>query len=157
MLLAEVADVIAAYLESRFGHTDFVEDCVQESLMSLHKARHTYDPTRSFRAWMFAIVRHRAIDMLRRRDTYRGVVAADDGNLALAESSVDVAGSAMAAQYFQALPASDRQALTLTKVVGFSMAEAATRLGISEGAMKTRVHRAIRRFKRVIDAEQVDP
>ena len=35
--------------------------------MAIHLARHTYDPSRPFRPWMFAIVRHKTIDILRKQ------------------------------------------------------------------------------------------
>ncbi len=69
-LLNELGDVIEAFLRTRFGRAHFVEDCVQESLLALHRARHSYDTGRPFRPWMFAVVRHKTIDVLRaRRDT----------------------------------------------------------------------------------------
>ena len=67
VLLEELGDVVHAFLASRFGHHDFIEDCVQEALMAIHLARHTYDPSRPFRPWMFAIVRHKTIDILRKQ------------------------------------------------------------------------------------------
>jgi len=65
ILLSEISDVVGRYLVSRFGQHEFIENCVQEVLMSVHKARHTYDARRAFRPWLFAIVRHKAIDALR--------------------------------------------------------------------------------------------
>jgi RNA polymerase sigma-70 factor, ECF subfamily len=46
-----------------------------------------------------------------------------------------------------------REALTLTKIIGLSNAEAAARLCISEGAVKVRVHRAIGRLRRLLEAD----
>ncbi len=46
---------------------DRVDDVVQDVLLTLHRARSTYDPNRSFMGWLGAIARHRAIDDLRRR------------------------------------------------------------------------------------------
>ncbi len=51
-LMAELASTIEGYLRSRCRSdcaSDFYEDCVQESLIAIHRARHTYDPRRSFR------------------------------------------------------------------------------------------------------------
>ena len=42
-----------------------VEDVVQEALITVHKARHTYDPARPFGPWFYAIVHSRLIDVLR--------------------------------------------------------------------------------------------
>ena len=68
-LLTELTDVIYNFLRSRFGNHHFIEDCVQETLIAIHQARHTYDRHRPFRPWLFAIVRHKAIDTLRKQRT----------------------------------------------------------------------------------------
>jgi hypothetical protein len=47
--------------------SDFVDDVVQETLLTIHQARRTYDPSRSFTAWLRTIAQRRAIDGLRRR------------------------------------------------------------------------------------------
>ena len=64
-LLNELTGALTAYLQAQFGQFDLVEDCVQECLIAVHKARHTYDPERPFRPWLFTIARHRTIDVLR--------------------------------------------------------------------------------------------
>ena len=46
-----------------------------------------------------------------------------------------------------------REALTLTKINGLTIAEAATQLSISESALKVRVHRAIARLRRLVEAD----
>jgi DNA-directed RNA polymerase specialized sigma24 family protein len=44
--------------------------------------------------------------------------------------------------------------LTLTKVIGYSLTEAAERTGISETAMKSRVRRAIRAAALLLNEER---
>src|SRR6202021_2688081 len=44
----------------------FIDDVVQETLLTIHQARQTYDPSRSFTAWLRTIAQRRAIDGLRR-------------------------------------------------------------------------------------------
>ncbi len=44
-----------------------------------------------------------------------------------------------------------REALVLTKIEGHSIQEAARRAGISATAMKTRVHRGLRKLRRLLD------
>ena len=46
--------------------TDYVEDVVQDVLLTIHRARRTYNPNRSFTAWLRTIAERRAIDLLRR-------------------------------------------------------------------------------------------
>ena len=89
-ILAELGNVIAAFLRAQFGDLELIEDCVQECLLAVHQARHTYDPARRFRPWLFAIVRHKAIDMLRARRAYGAMLDA----AAITETSTRLRSSA---------------------------------------------------------------
>jgi RNA polymerase sigma-70 factor, ECF subfamily len=154
-LLQELSDVIFRYLLRRFGHHHFIEDCVQESLVAIHQARHTYDQRRPFRPWLFAIVRHKAIDTLRKQRSHE---RSDDHQfLQSQEDHVPATGNLeenMERDYLiNSLPLPHREAITLTKLNGFSTAEAAAHLRISEGALKVRIHRGINRLKRLIEAD----
>lgn len=148
-LLIELGTAIERYVRARFGGSSIVEDCVQECLLAVHQARHTYDSARPFRPWLFTIVRHRVIDVLRRRSSH-------EAHSALETATADVDGSpmeqAIAQQAFTGLRADHKQVLVLTKIFGLTMMEAAAQLGISEGAMKVRVHRAVRAAKRHIES-----
>lgn len=153
-LLEEIGPVMQRYLERRFGRHDFIEDCVQECLLSIHRARESYDPRRGFRAWMFAIVRHKAIDLLRRRGTRerhetRADEAVEQARAAIPEPTVALE----AGRLLTALDPKQREAVVLTKLEGRSFAEAASRLGVSPGAVKTRVHRGLRRMRALLAEE----
>ena len=50
---------------------DLIDDVVQETLLTVHRARQTYDPNRSFTAWLRTIAQRRAIDGLRRTGRMR--------------------------------------------------------------------------------------
>jgi len=151
-LLRELARVIEAYVRNRFGALSFTEDCVQECLIAIHAARHTYDPRRPFRPWLFTIVRNKTVDMLRR--SYAGeraqVEPIDDRLPAEERDPVD---ALTAGEILTRLQPQFRNALTLTKIYGYSLAEAAERSGISESAMKSRVSRAVRAAGQLLDRE----
>jgi RNA polymerase sigma-70 factor (ECF subfamily) len=152
-LLSELGSVIEAYLRSRFGPLSIIEDCVQECLLSIHRARHTYDSARPFRPWLFAIVRNRTIDMLRRS----AVGERSSNELLHSElASVDHGPEAgvIGGELLEGLKPELRDALTLTKIFGYSIHEAAKHRGISETAMKSRVSRAIRAAASLLDAER---
>jgi DNA-directed RNA polymerase specialized sigma24 family protein len=51
---------------------DGIDDVVQETLLTVHRARQTYDPNRPFSAWLRTIAQRRAIDAIRRRGYKRG-------------------------------------------------------------------------------------
>lgn len=156
LLLGEISNVIHRYLCSRFGHHHFVEDCVQDTLIAIHQARHTYDSHRLFRPWMFAIVRHKAIDTLRRQKSHHNTVEAQR-EAALVNSQMTESDrperSLAQGQLIEALSPKYREAIVLTKINGLSTAEAAAKLRITEGALKVRVHRAIGRLKRLVQAD----
>ena len=48
-----------------------------------------------------------------------------------------------------------REVLVLTKIIGFSVAETAEKLSISESLVKVRVHRAINKLKKMMEADQL--
>ena len=149
LLMTELGEAIGAYLRSRFGAMDALEDCVQEALLAIHRARHTYDPARPFRPWLFTIVRHRTIDVLRRLPSGRRDV--DPGNEPA--SSGEQHAAIDSARLLERLAPAERQALSLTKLAGYSLAEAGRQCGVSEGAMKVRVHRALKSLKKLLESE----
>lgn len=154
-LLTELSRVIKYYLLSRIGQQHFVDDCVQESLIAIHQARHSYDPRRRFRPWLFAIVRHKAIDTLRRQRSQQQLARQQE--VLQAESQQDpgreIDNNISQGRLMACLSPEHREALTLTKFIGLSNAEAASHLSISEGAVKVRVHRAIGNLTRLMEAD----
>jgi RNA polymerase sigma-70 factor (ECF subfamily) len=157
-LLRELARAISGYLRHRFGELDFAEDCVQDCLIAIHEGRHTFVAGRPFRPWLFAIVRNRTIDLLRRQRAdsgvfARGVNAADLAEMTPAAPPTDLHETVAHGSVLAALQPRHREALFLTKLMGYSIAEAAGHLGISEAAMKVRVHRATRAAIRMLETE----
>ncbi|MBT8041155.1 MAG: sigma-70 family RNA polymerase sigma factor [Gammaproteobacteria bacterium] len=156
-LLGELTDVIQRFLRSRFGNRPVIEDCVQEALIAIHKARHTYNPKRPFRPWLFAIVRNKTIDTLRKQrqrenlaKRYRReqeVLARPSGQVAYPQ---ELAGGPL----FRSLSNQHREVLVLTKIIGFSIAETAEKLHISESAVKVRVHRAVGKLRKMMKEEE---
>lgn len=153
-LLRELAAVIRAHLVRRFGVSGFtdlalLDDCVQESLLAIHQARHSYDPGRPFRPWMLAIVRHRTIDLLRRREP----PAEPLDERSPAGPAQDVSAQIDSGRLLSILSGNLREAVILTKFFGLSTRECAKRLGVSESVVKVRVHRGIRQLRAVWFAE----
>ena len=155
-LLTELTDVIYSFLRSRFGNHHFIEDCVQETLIAIHQARHTYDQRRPFRPWLFAIVRHKAIDILRKQQTRQKITEQYKGQqeiLSQANQQNEAEREIFKGRLLESLSAQHRDVLVLTKFIGFSIAEAAEKLGISESLVKVRIHRAIRKLKQTMEAD----
>jgi len=64
LLLTSLRLWLAAYFTKRV-HYNAVEDLVQDTLLTLHAKRQTFDPHYSFGPWIAAVARHRWIDHLR--------------------------------------------------------------------------------------------
>ena len=65
-LLRDCIPIIKSVARRRGVSADHVDDVVQDALLTVHRARQTYDPSRSFTAWLSVIADRRAIDLLRR-------------------------------------------------------------------------------------------
>ena len=148
--LSESAGFLRAIVARTGIPADQVEDVVQETLISVHAIRHTYDPTRPVRPWLTAIARRRAIDWRRRRNSAAGrEIALDDvGHETFADpaSNRDKDRSEAAAairRWLAELPPGQRQAVELLKLRELSLAEASALSGQSVGALKVATHRAM--------------
>ncbi|HEY8887543.1 MAG TPA: sigma factor, partial [Gallionella sp.] len=64
-ILQETSRFLRPYLAKRLSFTSEVDDLLQEILISIHKARHTYDGNRPYKPWVYAIARFRLQDYLR--------------------------------------------------------------------------------------------
>jgi RNA polymerase sigma-70 factor (ECF subfamily) len=152
-LLTEIARVVERYLRARFGDIDVLEDCVQECLLAVHLARHTYDPRRPFRPWMFTIVRHRTIDVLRQRRTrlrFERSLAREQETVLEREA---LSRLVLGVRVLERLAPGYQEAVALTKYAGYSTAEAAAWLGVSEPALKARLHRGLLAIRRQLEEE----
>jgi RNA polymerase sigma-70 factor (ECF subfamily) len=158
-LMSDLGRASESFLRWRFGSaggSDFVEECVQEALLAVHRARHTYNPRRPLRPWFFTIVRHKAIDLLRRQRVRRTDDSMPGEDVeAVGVPALEPFRQLDAARLLDGLEAKYREALFLTKFDGYTIQEAADRAGISATAMKTRVHRAVRAVQKRLRTEDL--
>ena len=146
-LFADIGPLITLFVRRRVFDQAEVDDVCQEALLAVFKSRHTYQPARPFEPWLFAIVRN-VIAAYFQRNRQRGRWQAPTSEIpetwAEDESSLGVE----LRDGLNQLSANQLEALKLTKLSGFSIAEAAQRAGTSVGSMKVRVHRAYESLKR---------
>jgi RNA polymerase sigma-70 factor (ECF subfamily) len=144
-----------------FAGSADVEDLVQDTLLSLHAARATYDPARPFGPWLMAIVRHRLADGARRYARTLGreiLVDVDDVTffeVATNEVSEETGEADALRAAVRALPAGQRQAIELLKLQELSLKEAAAASGSSVAALKVATHRALATLRRTLRARGV--
>ena len=67
-LLREVMSLLQRLFRHRLRYLQPAdrEDVMQEVLLSLHRAKSTYDPAKAFVPWLMAIIRNRVVDRARR-------------------------------------------------------------------------------------------
>jgi RNA polymerase sigma-70 factor (ECF subfamily) len=153
-LLQLLARDARGFVGRRVGWVDWVEDVVQEALLTVHRVRHTYDPTRSFAPWFYAILNSRLIDTLRSRKRLSGREIVDSEVLARqAAPSIEKARGDISEQLASAvsnLPRVQREVVSLLKYEDLSVREVATRLGMSEAAVKATAHRGYKVLRKTV-------
>ena len=152
---AVVYDALAprlyGWLLRRTQDAAIAEDLVQQTFLHMHRARATYLTGADVVPWAFAIARRLTIDSFRRRrreflwsdhSMENTEMLASEALLPDAAAQTEQA-LAMLEKTLGALPLVQREAFTLCKCDGLSLAQAAEVLGTTIGNVKVRVHRAV--------------
>jgi len=132
------------------------EDTVQDILLTLHSIRDTYDGTRPFKPWLAGIAQHRVADRLRIHGRAANrEVALDLDHETFAAPETNIEGAALDHRTLraglEALPPSQRRAVTLLKLQEMSLKEAAAVSGMSIVSLKVATHRGIRALRRLFE------
>jgi RNA polymerase sigma-70 factor (ECF subfamily) len=153
-LLRETARLLRPFLSRRLSFESEVDDVLQEILISIHKARHTYDGKRPYKPWAYAIARFRLRDYLRMHyaDQLRHAVDISELENSLHE---DVTESAFSYESISGevhkLPEKQAAILQLMHRDGYTSKEVAEKLGMTESAVKVAAHRAYKVLKRKLE------
>src|SRR5260370_9556114 len=150
--LRECVPVIRSVGRGQGVRAALLDDVVQEVLLTVHRARQTYDPTRSFVAWLSTITQRRAIDARRRQGrwerregdapaAYEAHANADAGPAQQWELTdrARVLDAAVAE-----LSPSQREAVEQLALRELSLTEASAVTGRTTGALKVNLHRALK-------------
>jgi RNA polymerase sigma factor (sigma-70 family) len=150
-LLRDCVPLIRGIARGQGVRAGQIEDVVQDVLLAVHRVRHTYDPTRSFDAWLGAISRRRAVDALRRSSRHGGQETHEPTSYETHADEADPPDRVLEAkqragrvrQAVASLPPRQREAVEHLSLAERSLAEAAAATGRSEGALKVNLHRAL--------------
>ncbi|WCT72255.1 sigma-70 family RNA polymerase sigma factor [Sphingomonas naphthae] len=142
-LLGEVAVWLNRYFQRRLPPGD-VDDAVQETLLAIHRRRHTYDPQHPFGPWLAAIAKHKWIDQL--RTLGRRPADALPETLSVEDHEASVISSSVLANLLGELRPAQARAILLVKVQGYSIEEASRETGLSSSAIKMNIHRGLARL-----------
>ena len=153
-LLHLLARDARGFVGRRVGWADWVEDVVQDALLTVHRARHTYDPARPFAPWFYAIVNSRLVDALRARKRLSTREVLDGEALDRQAAPCAEGGRSdvkeLLAQAVSNLPRVQREVVSLLKYDDLSVRDVAQRLGMSEANVKTTAHRGYKMLRKTV-------
>lgn len=144
-LLKETSRFLRPFLAKRLSFTNEVDDLLQEILISIHKARHTYDGNRPYKPWVYAIAKFRLQDYLRAHysDQLRDAIELSEVEESLHEHVTETAMSYESISgEVQKLPEKQATILRLMHQEGYTAKEVAEKMGMNESAVKVAAHRA---------------
>lgn len=147
------ADALWGYaLRLTGGDRARAEDLVQDTLLRAWRHPDALDPSRgSVRAWLFTTVRNLAIDAWRRPAGRMELVTDTVPETPGADEADRLLQSWLVADALRRLSPDHRAVLVECFYGGRSVAEAADRLGVPPGTVKSRTHYALRALKLALE------
>jgi RNA polymerase sigma factor (sigma-70 family) len=137
------------------GDRTAAEDLVQDVFVRILKNRHTYRDDSCFETWLYRIARNARSDFFRRRTAVRMV------DIDYAEPSADdpdpteglqmSADTARLKRALMRIPADKRELLVLARYRNMRYEQIAAVLEIEVGAVKVRVHRALKHLREMFE------
>jgi len=147
-LLGEVSAWLQRYFQRRLPPAE-VDDAVQETLLAIHRRRHTYDPHHPFAAWLAAIAKRKWIDQLRGLARRAAEQLSDE--IAVADHESAVTSASVLASLIEELRPAQARVIRLVKLQGYSIEEASRETGQSPSAVKVNIHRGLARLTAFIE------
>ena len=159
-LFREITPLLQGFVGKRLNNPSDVNDVVQEILLSIHHAGHTYDTDRPFKTWMFTIARYRLNDYLRKLYGKEGRVNVNFDDLAYEiSSSENVTKQHEDREYLDkmldSLPEKQRKIVTMMKIEGYTAEETAKKMKMSVSAVKVSAHRAYKALATKFDESEI--
>jgi RNA polymerase sigma factor (sigma-70 family) len=147
-LLGEISVWLTRYFQRRLPPGD-VDDAVQETLLAIHRRRHTYDPRYPLGPWLAAIAKRKWIDQLRSLGRRPNAALSED--LSVDDHEASVVSASVLASLLEELRPAQAQAILLVKVQGYSIEDASGETGLSPSAVKMNIHRGLARLTAFIE------
>lgn len=140
------------------GEPGSAEDVVHDGFISAWRGAASYRPERgNVRGWLLSIVHHRAVDVLRRKTTFRPAPLeaaeqrpADDDTAETATRNVEHATVRAA---LEALPPAQRRTIELAYFGGYTHVELAELMGVPLGTVKGRMRIGLQKLRRALELQ----
>jgi RNA polymerase sigma-70 factor (ECF subfamily) len=151
--LEAVAPVIRGVARARAGGLgpDACEDIVQETLLAIHRKRHTWREDMPVRPWLYAIVRYKVTDAFRARGRRVQVPIEDVAEALAAPPGPDPTERRDAERMVARLEGRSGAVVRAIGLDGASVAETSAALGMTETAVRVALHRGLKRLAAMRD------
>jgi RNA polymerase sigma-70 factor (ECF subfamily) len=138
------------------GESEAAEDVVQDAFLSAWRGAGSYRRERGNpRAWLLSIVHHRAVDILRRKTTFRPAplevaesLPSDEDTAREAEKNVE---HRTVREALEALPQAQRRTIELAYFGGYTHVELSELMGVPLGTVKGRMRIGLQKMRRVLE------
>ena len=159
MFLAALAVHVRSFLSRRLAQRPCeVEDLLQEVLLAVHNARHTYHAQQPLTAWVQAIARYKLADHYRsyaRHDALHEGLE-DDSDLFAASEQEAAQATRDLGKLLAQLPERQRLPIVHVKLEGLSVEETARMTGLSSSAVKVGIHRGLKALAKLMGGKGND-
>lgn len=147
-------DAVLRQMIRACGNRDDAEDVLVESLLAAFRAKDSVRDPEAFGVWL-ARIAHRACSRVKRREALEPILLPEALDPAAPPPDTETKQCLM--QAMAELPDPLRRVVELRDLEGLGTTEAAQSLGIGEGALKSRLHRARARLRAALDESLARP
>jgi RNA polymerase sigma-70 factor (ECF subfamily) len=156
LLVERYQAAIFRYLRVLVADPDQARDLTQDTFLRAYRSLDSLQDPQLLRSWLYRIAHNHACSLLRRRRLIRWLplLPGRPDHATFTERSAVEAAHVEAA--LARVPLEQRAPLLLHLVAGFSYAEVARLLNISEGAVRMRISRGRAAFRAAYGAEEDD-
>jgi RNA polymerase sigma-70 factor, ECF subfamily len=154
-LLAPLLRGFARQAFLRYGSSaEDVEDIVQETLLAVHLKRHTWVENKPLLPWVRAMAHNKLVDHLRRSRRGQHVPIDEFNDSLVADQPVSAASRLDADVAIGKLKGRQRDVVVAISIEGQSAREVGERFGMTEGAVRVVLHRALRALSKALRNDQ---
>jgi RNA polymerase sigma-70 factor (ECF subfamily) len=152
-LYAEHGTALRSFAQRSLGDRGKAEDVVQEAILRAWRGLDRLDPSAgSLRPWLFTVVRNLVVDEQRRAAARPRLAMADRTSEQAEPDGVDrVLEAWQVAEALERLRPDHRDAIVEAYYRGSSVREAAERLGVPEGTVKSRLFYGLRALRLALE------
>ncbi|WP_228461903.1 sigma-70 family RNA polymerase sigma factor [Paracoccus liaowanqingii] len=130
---------------------DLHEDILQEVLLAIHLKRQSWAPGSPVRPWLYAVARHKVVDAFRRRGRRVHLPIEDVAEILASEADPAPLAAHDADRMLGMIDARSAALVRAVRLEGHSTEEAAQGMGLTAGAARVALHRAMKRLSELAE------